>query len=125
MKLLIILLLGGLSVQAQMTNESVTPLPASLVTSSTISEQPDKGKIKLAPQKWKITRNHVVTGGLVFLAGASKGFNETLMFHWKGFKHGFPGASTRWFNPNESWRNKYKNGASFQITFAINGIFSF
>ena len=68
-----------------------------------------KKDIRLAPQKWKITRNHLWTGGLVFLAGASKGFNETLQFHWKEFKRQFPGANPQWFNPAISYRNKYKN----------------
>jgi hypothetical protein len=70
----------------------------------------EKEKIKLAPQKWRVTRNHWITGALVMTAGASKGFNETLMFHWKAFRHSFPDANPDWFNPNVSWRNKYKNG---------------
>ncbi len=66
--------------------------------------------IKLSPEKWKMTGNHWLTGGLVFLAGASKGFNETLHFHWKEFRRQFPKANPNWFNPAVSWRNKYKNG---------------
>jgi hypothetical protein len=66
--------------------------------------------VKLQPVKWKMTGNRWLTGGLVFLAGASKGFNETLQFHWKAFRHAFPDANPDWFNPAVSWRNKYKNG---------------
>lgn len=73
---------------------------------------PDEKKTKdvqLSLNKWKISKNHLWTGGLVFLAGASKGFNETLQFHWKEFKRQFPNANPQWFNPSVSWRNKYKN----------------
>lgn len=84
MKLLIALLFFGLTAQAQIN-------PAK-------------------HEKWHMNGNKWLTGGLVFTAGASKGFNETLMFHWKGFKHNFPKANPTWFNPDISWRNKYKNG---------------
>jgi hypothetical protein len=60
--------------------------------------------------KWHMDKNKYITGSLVFLAGASKGFNETLLFHWKAFRHTFPKANPAWFNPNVSWTNKYKNG---------------
>src|ERR1041385_2663132 len=61
-------------------------------------------------QKWKIDKNKLITGGLAFTAGAAKGFNETLLFHWDAFHHTFPNANPKWFNPDVSWRNKYKNG---------------
>jgi hypothetical protein len=61
-------------------------------------------------ERWRLNSNRLITGGLVFLAGASKGFNETLMFHWDAFHKKFPGASTSWFNPAESWKNKYQDG---------------
>jgi hypothetical protein len=72
----------------------------------------DKGKkdVLLGQRKWKISSNHIWTGGLVFLAGAAKGFNETLQFHWKEFRRQFPQANAQWFNPTLSWKNKYKNG---------------
>jgi hypothetical protein len=60
--------------------------------------------------KWRMDRNKWITGGLVFTAGASKGFNETLLFHWKAFRHTFPNANPSWFNASESWKNKYKDG---------------
>jgi hypothetical protein len=86
MKLLIALLLFACSAQAQI--------------------HPDK------PEKWRMNGNKWLTGGLVFTAGASKGLNETLMFHWKGFYNSFPKANPNWFNPAISWKNKYKNGDS-------------
>jgi hypothetical protein len=60
--------------------------------------------------KWKLDKNKYLTGGLIVLSGAAKGFNETLQFHWKSFRKSFPDANPRWFNPAESWRNKYENG---------------
>lgn len=57
----------------------------------------------MTPNRWK-------SGGLVVLAGAAKGFNETLQFHYKAFHRRFPGANPRWFNPDISWRNKYRGG---------------
>ena len=63
-----------------------------------------------ARPRWHMDKNKWLTGALVFTAGASKGFNETLLFHWKAFHHAFPKAGSSWFDPNESWKNKYKNG---------------
>jgi hypothetical protein len=59
--------------------------------------------------KWRMDKNKYITGGLVFLGGAAKGFNETLQFHWKSFHAQFPKANPNWFNPAVSWRNKYEN----------------
>jgi hypothetical protein len=84
MKLIIALLLFGITAQAQLNTDS--------------------------PNKWHIDHNKWITGSLVFTAGLAKGFNETLMFHWKSFRHSFPNANPQWFNPNESWKNKYKHG---------------
>ena len=60
--------------------------------------------------KWKIDKNKIITGSLVFIGGAAKGFNETLHFNYKAFENTFPGANEQWFNPQISWRNKYKDG---------------
>jgi len=65
-----------------------------------------------ASAQWKIDRNKIITGSLMFFGGSSKGFNEKLQFHYDEFKHIFPGASDRWFNPDVSWQNKYKHGNS-------------
>lgn len=63
-----------------------------------------------ATVRWKMDKNKWVTGGLVFFAGASKGFNETLMFHYDAFQARFPKANANWYNPQLSWKNKYKDG---------------
>jgi len=105
--------------RAQLTNEP-KPEPENTETVYTPGfslaslNMPDNDKVKkdvlLGQRKWKISSNHIWTGGLVFLAGAAKGFNETLQFHWKEFRRQFPGAKAQWFNPTLSWKNKYKNG---------------
>ena len=60
--------------------------------------------------KWKIDKNKIITGSLVFVGGAAKGFNETLHFNYKAFENTFPGANNQWFDPQVSWRNKYEGG---------------
>jgi len=60
--------------------------------------------------KWKMTTNRFLTGGLLLLSGASKGFNETLQFNWNGFHSVFPNANPQWFWPAYSFKNKYKDG---------------
>jgi hypothetical protein len=60
--------------------------------------------------KWRMTKNKYLTGGLLFLAGAAKGFNETLLYNWKGFNSVFPKANPQWFWPQQSFKNKYKDG---------------
>lgn len=47
--------------------------------------------------------------GLSFVAGASWGLHETLQHHWPAFKRKHPGANEQWWNPSESWRNKYRS----------------
>jgi hypothetical protein len=61
-------------------------------------------------QKWKIDKNKILTGSLVFVSGAAKGFNETLQFNYPIFEKTFPGAKKQWFDPKVSWRNKYEGG---------------
>lgn len=61
-------------------------------------------------EKWKMTGNRFLTGGLMVLAGAAKGFNETLQFNWNGFHSVFPKANPQWFWPSYSFKNKYKDG---------------
>lgn len=61
-------------------------------------------------EKWKLNSNKLWTGSLVMLAGAAKGLNETLEFNWKGFFDVFPKANPQWFWPQQSFKNKYKDG---------------
>ena len=67
----------------------------------------EKTKDKL---KWKIDKNKIITGSLVFVAGGAKGFNETLQFNYKIFEKTFPDANKQWFDPKVSWRNIYEGG---------------
>jgi hypothetical protein len=68
-------------------------------------------KIKIDKSKrWKLNGNRLLTGGLLMLSGAAKGFNETLEFNWKGFAAVFPKANPKWFYPQQSFKNKYKDG---------------
>jgi len=67
----------------------------------------EKTKDKL---KWKIDKNKIITGSLIFVAGGAKGFNETLQFNYKIYEKTFPNANKQWFDPKVSWRNKYEGG---------------
>lgn len=116
MKLLFAFLLMGFTARAQLGSvyDSIALLHDNDYTFSLalpIDEKKSKtGEIRLAQQRWRMTGNRWLTGGLVLVAGASKGFNETLQFHWKTFRRSFPNANPQWFNPAISWRNKYRNG---------------
>lgn len=47
----------------------------------------------------------------LFVAGFSNGTNEAISHHYNtGFKRTFPKANDRFWNPEISWTNKYKNG---------------
>jgi len=88
-----------------------------LLCSSTLQAQ-EKSKDE---NKWKIDKNKLLTGGLIFLSGSAKGFNETLQFNYPIFEKTFPGVNDQWFNPKISWRNKYKdanpdNGPKFFLS---------
>jgi len=54
--------------------------------------------------------NYVVTGSMVFLAGAADGCNQALMYQYAGFKKVFPNANDQFWKPSMSGANKYKNG---------------
>ena len=81
-------------------------------------------EIKPDKPKWRIDKNKILTGSLIFIAGSAKGFNETLHFNYKAFQNTFPGANERWFNPQVSWLNKYKDndpdkGAKFFLSTSV------
>lgn len=61
-------------------------------------------------KRWRLDGNKLLTGGLLFTAGAAKGFNEGLQFNWNGFHSIFPKANPQWFWPAYSFKNKYKDG---------------
>lgn len=60
--------------------------------------------------RWRIDKNMILTGGLIFAAGAAKGFNEALQYKYNGFEEWFPKANDQWFYPTFSFKNKYKDG---------------
>lgn len=47
---------------------------------------------------------------LTFTAGMAWGTHETLNHHYASFKRVFPGANDQFWNPAQSWTNKYENG---------------
>jgi hypothetical protein len=67
-------------------------------------------EVKKEKPKWKLDKNKILTGSLVFVGGSAKGFNETLQFNYRIFEKTFPGANKQWFDPKVSWRNKYEGG---------------
>lgn len=82
-----------------------------------------KSKIDKA-ERWKLNGNRILTGGLLVFSGAAKGFNETLEFNWKGFASVFPKANAKWFYPQQSFKNKYKDvdpekGAKFPLSTSV------
>ena len=50
----------------------------------------------------------------MFLAGAFNGVSQDLLFHYNEFETTFPNANTQFWDPEISWRNKYKNGDPLQ-----------
>jgi hypothetical protein len=78
---------------------------------SLIDEVKTGKEIKIKYQgKWKLSKNRIVTGALLFLSGSAKGFNEGLQFNYFGFESIFPKANDQWFYPAFSFKNKYKDG---------------
>ncbi|MDZ4793519.1 MAG: hypothetical protein SGI83_04500 [Bacteroidota bacterium] len=72
---------------------------------------PASGDIRIDRSKrWRLDGNKILTGGLLYTAGAAKGFNEGLQFNWNGFHSIFPKANAQWFWPSYSFKNKYKDG---------------
>jgi len=55
-------------------------------------------------------RPRIAPLALSFAAGAAWGIHEKTAHHWPKFKERFPGANPQWWNPAESWRNKYRGG---------------
>ncbi len=45
-----------------------------------------------------------------FFAGACDGFSQTLYSHYYSFEKVFPNVNEQYWNPHESWKNKYLNG---------------
>lgn len=105
--LLLMLVISLLPARAQINLSNTAPLPSPGIDSSLLKLSP----IKIdRTKKWKMDRNKWITGSLLFTAGAAKGFNEILHFHYRGFAKIFPNANAQWFYPPFSFKNKYKDG---------------
>ncbi len=62
----------------------------------------------IAQKEWK---KYIVSGSSAFASGFLDGTIETISYHYyNGFKTRFPNANDQFWNPELSWRNKYKNG---------------
>jgi hypothetical protein len=46
----------------------------------------------------------------IYLSGVLDGVSETLIWHPDAFQAMHPNANPRYWNPYQSWRNKYRNG---------------
>ena len=115
MRLIIIrALLSGFASFGQINSDDIIQLK--LTSAAVIQNQPAptaaiSGKIKVnRSERWKIDKNKILTGGLLFTAGAAKGFNEALQYKYNGFEDIFPKANDQWFYPTFSYKNKYKDG---------------
>ena len=95
---------------------TVDVIPEQINIAGTISNQAFptttiSGKVKIDRiKRWRLDKNRIITGALLFISGAAKGFNETLQFNWQGFHSVFPKANPQWFWPSYSFKNKYKDG---------------
>ena len=58
----------------------------------------------------KQTKNYIITGTLVFLAGAADGINQALVYKYGAVKRAFPNINDEYWWPVKSAYNKYKNG---------------
>ena len=120
------LLLCALNAHAQfgaLSERSLQTEIAMVHTPKTSSPGPDKTMIQ-SWQRWKIDRNRIITGALLFTAGGAKGFNEGLQYRYKGFEALFPKANDQWFYPTFSFKNKYEggdpnNGARFPLSTSV------
>lgn len=64
----------------------------------------------LVAQTYKLRKATIIGAGAMFIAGTANGTHETIHYHYDQFKSRFPNANDRFWNPDISWRNKYKNG---------------
>ncbi len=105
--LLILFVISTFPASSQVSLANTAPLPSPIIDSAALRLTP----IKIdRTKKWRMNSNRWITGGLLFTAGAAKGFNEILQFHYKGFAKIFPDANPQWFYPPFSYKNKYKGG---------------
>jgi hypothetical protein len=129
MKLVLLpLLFCGIVAQGQLNTDE--PLLARTSMNNTIQQQAipvaaPEGKIKIAKtNRWRLDKNKIITGALLFTSGAAKGFNEGLQYKYRGFENIFPKANDQWFYPTFSYLNKYKDndpgkGAKFPLSTSV------
>jgi hypothetical protein len=55
----------------------------------------------------------LIKGGAVFLSGALDGVSETLVWHYPQFQAVHPNARPGYWNPYQSWTNKYNSSRFF------------
>lgn len=55
-------------------------------------------------------RHAIAPAALSFVSGSAVGLNQVLAHHYPKFKSRFPGANDRYWKPELSWYNKYRNG---------------
>ena len=51
-----------------------------------------------------------ITIPFALFAGMCDGFSQTLYSHYYAFENKFPEANSQYWDPHESWKNKYLNG---------------
>jgi hypothetical protein len=61
-----------------------------------------------APHLTRVQRV-AIGSGLTFVAGVANGTHEATLHHYGAFQARFQNANPQWWNPQESWVNKYKN----------------
>ncbi len=61
-------------------------------------------------QSRKDKRLFAVEMALFAVSGFGNGMEQKLAYHYSAFKRQFPNANESYWNPNLSWKNKYKNG---------------
>jgi hypothetical protein len=54
---------------------------------------------------------------LVYFSGFFKGYHDVLDYHYPEFKRLHMGANDQWWNPDLSWKNKYKDGTPPEAAF--------
>ena len=55
-------------------------------------------------------QKYVAPALFAYTAGAFQGTNEALMHHYNGFQNRFPNANPQFWDPRESWTNKWELG---------------
>ena len=68
----------------------------------------------LAFSQYKI---QVLPASLMFVSGTAKGYADVLSTHYSSFQSAHPNANPQFWNPDKSWRNKWKDGSTTKERF--------